>query len=629
MPFFFRRLAPYAAFFLIIQFLVRLTLMIRSSFDIDLTAYDILNIITRGLWLDAVTAAFVIIPIALIILAMPAKYWATRLGTFAEHALRFIFIYVMLFDAVAEHLFWTEFSTRFNFIAVDYLVYTQEVIGNIVESYPLTPLLTAIGIVAAALTWAVRKIQTQDTDSRFSMRAAAFGIYALLTIGLYAASSTAQATYSDNAEAGEIAASGIYNLFYAFWHNEISYDRFYAQRDPEQAKKIARGLFYENEDLLDENGDLVRIINPKGPEKHKNVILVVMESMSADFMGSFGNEENLTPNLDRLAKEGLFFANAYATGTRTVRGLEAVTLSVPPTPGQSIVRRPGNENLFSLGFVFRDRGYDTTFLYGGYGYFDNMNAFFAGNGFNVIDRTAFDKSEYSFANVWGIPDDDVFARAVKEADKSVAAGKPFMQLIMTTSNHRPYTYADGRIDIPSGTGRTGGVKYADYSVGKLIEFAKNKPWFKDTVFVFVADHTAGAGGKVELAPNKYHIPMIFYAPGFIKPKRFEAIASQIDVAPILLGQLNFKYRSKFYGEDLMHDDDEIPHAFISNYQKVALVKNDTITVLSPKKKIDQLSWPAEERMKNENTKLEDEAIGYYQSASWWRETLRRVPSTLN
>ena len=353
-----------------------------------------------------------------------------------------------------------------------------------------------------------------------------------------------------------------------------------------------------------------------------------MESMSANDMGAFGNTSGLTPNLDRLSREGIAFTNTYATGTRTVRGLEAVTLSIPPTPGQSIIRRPDNENLFSLGFVFKDRGYDTKFIYGGYGYFDNMNTFFAGNGFDIVDRTNMNKEEVDFANVWGICDEDMFNRAIKEADQSFASGKPFLHLVMTTSNHRPYTYPEGRIDIASGSNRLGGVKYADYSVGKLIEDAKTKPWFKDTIFIFVADHTAGAGGKAELNPEKYHIPMIFYAPQHIKPQHFDAIASQIDLPTILLGMLNFSYYSKFYGEDLLHDSDEIGHAFISNFQKVALIKSDELTVLAPKRKIDQFTWPAVQMKKIGGNENKREAIAYYQSASWWREEFKRIPTVV-
>lgn len=625
---FFARLRPFFLAFLFVQFWVRVTLMIRASWsEVDFSALEVASMMARGLWLDIVTAGFILIPVALVFLFTRASFWESRAGVWVNNGLRFVFLYAILFDAVAEHLFWLEFSTRFNFIAVDYLVYTTEVIGNIVESYPLPVLLAAIGVAAVLGTFIMRaRSGAGAAPMSLRQRALAFGVYAALVLAGYGLSNTGQAQFNDNAAAGEIAANGIYNLFYAFWHNEINYEQFYAQRDPAAVEKEARKLLAEEGMPFENEASLVRLVKPvrPGPEIHKNVIIIVMESMSASFMRTFGNEKNLTPNLDRIAKDSLSFSHMYATGTRTVRGLEAITLSVPPTPGQSIVRRPNNANLFSLGFVFQDRGYDTKFIYGGHGYFDNMNAFFEGNGFTAIDRTDMSDEEVHFANVWGVADDDLFAKVIKEADKSYAAGKKFMSLAMTTSNHRPYTYPEGKIDIAPKQGREGGVKYADYAVGKLLEWASAKPWYKDTVFVFVADHTHGAGGKAELDPEKYHIPMMIYAPGFIKPQVYEEIASQIDTAPILLGQLNFAYRSKFYGEDLMHDADEIPHAFISNYQKVALIKNGELTVLAPKKQVDQYTWP---RMETDETPEEEDvaaAIGYYQSASRWRDVFRRI-----
>lgn len=627
---FFQHLKPYFLIFLAIQFVVRVTLTIRASWsEMDFTANELVQMLARGMWLDIVTAGFVLIPIALVFLFTRERFWSKPIGAWIDTALRFVFIYVMLFDAVAEHLFWLEFSTRFNFIAVDYLVYTTEVIGNIVESYPIGWLLGGIGAIALLGAYMLRaKPQEAATHQQgFRFRLAAFAVYVALLVVGYTASGISQAQFNDNAEAGEIAANGIYNLFYAFRHNEINYDQLYAKEDAATVNARARKLLTEKEMPFENDHSLVRLVKNDGPEKHKNVIIVVMESMSASFMQAFGNTNNLTPNLDRFAKEGLFFSDMYATGTRTVRGLEAITLSVPPTPGQSIVRRPGNENLFSIGFVFKDRGYDTKFIYGGHGYFDNMNAFFAGNGFETVDRTDMTKEEINFSNVWGVADDDLFARVIKEADKSYAAGKKFMSLAMTTTNHRPYTYPEGKIDILPKNGREGGVKYADYAVGQLVEWAKDKPWFKDTVFVFVADHTHGAGGKAELNPEKYHIPMIVYSPGFIKPQVYKKMASQIDVAPILLGQLNFTYRSKFYGEDLMHDDDETPHAFISNYQKVALIKDGELTVLAPKRMVSQYTWPL---MGDDHPESDDisDTIAYYQSASWWRDNFRREPTVI-
>lgn len=626
----FKRLLPFAAIFLFIQTLLRVSLIARGFFDVEFSPSDMAQVLVKGVWFDVVTCSFLMLPFALYCLVVPARLH----GVWAERVMRFAFCFVLLFDAVAEHLFWTEFTTRFNFIAVDYLIYTQEVIGNIKESYPVGWLVLAVALFALLLCWLSLRLLPFRREVEGVKRRAVHFVAACAACGvLYSASNMEQAAFANNAEAGELAANGIYNLFNAFWHNEIRYDRFYTVEAKDVVRRDLRNLMFEKAEesefiATDGKDEFTRVIKTSGPERHKNVVLVVMESMSADYMQRFGNTENLTPVLDRLTKESLFLSNTYATGTRTVRGLEAVTLSIPPTPGQSIIRRPGNENLFSLGFIFKDRGYDAKFIYGGYGYFDNMNAFFAGNGFDVVDRTSMDKKKIDFANVWGVCDEDMFTRALEEGDASYAAGKPFFHLIMTTSNHRPFTYPDGRIDLPSHGGRSGGVKYADYAVGKLLEDAKKKPWFKDTVFVFVSDHTAGAGGKAELDPHKYHIPMMFYSPGFIKPREFSNIASQIDMAPILLGLLNFSYYTKFYGEDLLRDTDEVPHAFISNYQKVALVKENELTVLAPKRKVERYRWPEMTPLPAEASAGVEDAVAYYQSASWWREFYGRIPTVV-
>ena len=145
--------------------------------------------------------------------------------------------------------------------------------------------------------------------------------------------------------------------------------------------------------------------------------------------------------------------------------MEALTLALPPTPGRSLIKRPRNENLFTLGSVFRSRGYDTAFIYGGFGYFDNMNYFFGNNGYRVIDRTS-PGADITFANVWGACDEDLFRWTMREADASFAANKPFHFFVMTTSNHRPFTYPEGKIDLPSKeSGRSGAVKYSDFAIG--------------------------------------------------------------------------------------------------------------------------------------------------------------------
>ena len=164
-----------------------------------------------------------------------------------------------------------------------------------------------------------------------------------------------------------------------------------------------------------------------------------------------------------------------------------------------------------------------------------MNTFFGGNGFDIVDRgrgylfgdsftakrTNIKDNEIQFENAWGVCDEDIYKQVIKEADKSYSNKKPFFNFIMTTSNHRPYTYPNNKIDIPSGTGRNGAVKYTDFAIGEFINKIKNKPWYNNTVIVFMADHCASSAGKWELNVDKYHIPAIIYNLPNIEPSKIE------------------------------------------------------------------------------------------------------------
>ena len=187
-------------------------------------------------------------------------------------------------------------------------------------------------------------------------------------------------------------------------------------------------------------------------------MLVSIESLGWDYVGALGGKPGLTPNLDRLAADGMLFTQMYATGQRTVRGLEALTLSVPPTPGHAVPMRPDNKGFQTIGGIFKQHGYEPLYLYGGYSYFDNMKDFFSGNGYTVIDRNSIDAADIHHETIWGVADEDLFTLALRELDQRAAVGKLFFAHIMTTSNHRPFTYPADRIDVPSGSGRPGAVK---------------------------------------------------------------------------------------------------------------------------------------------------------------------------
>ena len=424
--------------------------------------------------------------------------------------------------------------------------------------------------------------------------------------------------FSSDAQANEQAGNGYFDFWHAFWANEIDYDRFYKTLPAQRAlATLANALGRPRLKVELSQRPYEHEVTAAGPPKRLNVVMISVESYSAKFMAAFGNRQALTPRTDRLAAEGLLFTRIYATGTRTVRGLEALALSVPPTPGHSIVKRPNNNRLFTVGEVFKEAGYEPLYLYGGYGYFDNMNVFFSGNGYTVIDRTAIESKDIHFENIWGVADEDLFTLALHELNRRHAAGIKFYAHVMTTTNHRPYTYPAGRIDIPSKTGREGGVKYTDWAIGDFMDRARTRPWFHDTVFVIVADHTHKGRGRQELPPENYHIPLIIYAPAHVQPGRVDTLASQIDVAPTLLGLLDFSYRSRFFGHDILREGQRHPRALFSNYQTVGYYEQGRIVELKPNGRVHVVDAGTGRPAPDDalSRELIDDAISYYQVAA--------------
>ena len=621
----------FAAFNLIL----RLIFLVWERKEIDFSPLLLAKINLVGVFFDFITLCYIVTPALIYYICAPTKFFNSVAHQKANKVFYFLFLYVITFSCFAEITFWQEFQTRFNFIAVDYLIYTTEVINNIVESYPMGPLLAAILAISATIFYFTqKKIVVQKNDEGFISRIKCGVVIPLIALAAFLTIDSSKLTkVSENNYANEIAENGIYQLFSAYRNNKINYEQLYSTIDRGEALQNLRADISKQEPhskFVNEN-DIERLVSGfgAGGEKKYNVIFVSIESFSADFMKHFGNEENITPNMDKIAKEGLFFTGMKATGTRTVRGLEALTLSVPPTPGNSIVRRSGNENLFNIATPLKERGYDARFIYGGYGYFDNMNYFYESNGFEIVDRAKFSKEEITFENAWGVSDEDLFDKTISEADKSFAAKKPFFNFVMTTTNHRPFTYPDGKIDIASKTGRNGSVKYTDYAIGKLLEKAREKKWFENTIFVFVADHCAGSAGNTDVPLWRYQIPAIFYAPKIIAPKVFAKNVSQIDIAPTLLGVLNLSYKSKFFGHDVIHNEKTLAHtSFVSTYTDIGYFKNDKLFLLKPKKeqkvfdvKLEKFGWNGSVETPTEIYDEKDlrEAISYYQTASHFFE----------
>ncbi len=558
----------------------------------------------------------------LFVLPFAAFTYTSRVGQWVLYGFGLLLVYGLLFVAASELVFWNEFSVRFNFIAVDYLVYTTEVIGNIRESYPIGRWL-ALLVVLAFVVFLVgkRSLRARDDGSRLWQRGKVVLVWLVLTVISVAAVNGSMKERTHNNYVNELAGNGIYQFFAAFRSGHLDYAKFYRTLPDDQAYARLRQLLKTPDAtfISDDPRDLTREIRRVGPEKHLNVVLISVESLSGDYLGTFGNTEHITPYLDSLVEHSVFFDNLYANGTRTVRGLEALALSVPPTPGDSLVREHNNENLFSLASVFNDRGYQSDFVYGGYGQFDNMNYFFGNNGYRDVDRRDIPKTATIHGqNVWGVADEDLYTLALGQMDQIHAEDKPFFLHVMTTSNHRPYTFPDNRVKFPNHS-RAGAVAYTDWAIGDFIRRARAKPYFDNTVFVITADHCASSAGKTSLPINRYHIPLWIYAPTQFKPERVERLMGQLDIPPTLLGMLNFSYRTRFFGHDLFQLPPEREHAFPGTYEKLGYLHDDVLTILEPQSKLEQVkpdyATGDATPIHPVNESLVDDAVAYYQVAS--------------
>ena len=607
-----------------VSFLTRVILALRP--DVSGRWNELASAFLIGSAYDLITVPFVLAPLILFLALLPNRTARWRLPRLLIGIGIPVSVFLLLFTAVAEWIFWDEFGSRFNFIAVDYLVYTHEVIGNIWQSYPVGKILIALAVVALLISVPLIRRTWASTALPLGWAGRLSGT--LLAVALpvalfYGVSSSDKNRFSSDA-LNELAGNGLYEFASAARNNEMDYMRLYAALPAKEAFALVHEKQAQSSDGWRSANieDRQYAIRAKGAEKHLNVVLISVESLGAEFIGAWGDPRGLTPRLDQLAKEGLAFGQVYATGNRTVRGLEALALSIPPTPGQSIVKRPDNGQLFTLGDVFENKGYDPTFIYGGYGYFDNMSEFFSNNDYRVVDRSAIAKDKIHYENIWGVADEDLFALSLAEIDDSLArsGGKqPVFAHIMTTSNHRPYTYPEGRIDIPSGTGREGAVKYTDWAIGHFIDEARKKPWFKDTLFVITADHGASARGTGEIPVEKYRIPLLFYSPAHLKPERIDRLMSQMDIPPTLLGRLNFSYDSKFFGQDIFRQKPGEERAFVANYQSLGFLRDGRLVMLYPKRKVhttasEHAGSRRTDQALDEQT-LEREAIAWYEAAS--------------
>jgi phosphoglycerol transferase MdoB-like AlkP superfamily enzyme len=618
----FRPLFALALWYLALGAIVRIVLWAAFGRAQHVSVLSVPWVLLAGSVADAVQSLYLLAPFALCLFLAPERLLQFRVTRGLMIVGAFAWMFALGFMAVAEYYFFEEFDARLNLVAVDYLMYPTEVVGDIRAEYPVVPVLIGVGVVSAASVLLLRRylLVPVSAPTRLLGRLRPLVVLAAVLALAIAFFETRTLALSDNRVTDEIASNGASSFFRALRTNEIDYHTYYASRpSPDNWATLVSHLQLQGAPFTRlPQGRLDREYagNPRGLGK-LNVVVVASESFGAEFSRLYGSERDWTPEFDKIAQQGIWFRHMYASGTRTVRGLEAISTSLPPIPSVSVLRRPGNEGIANWGSVMRQHGYNASFLYGGYGYFDNMNYFFGHNGFVVRDRENIPKP-VRFENIWGVADEDLFDSAMRYFDGLAKSEVPFFSIVMTTSNHKPFTFRAGVPGVePKGGGRESGVRYADYAQGYFLREAQKHAWFDNTVFIIVADHGARVYGRADIPLKSYEIPMVIYAPKHLQPRRVDTLTTQIDIAPTVLGLLGLPYRAPFFGDDVLNESGAEPVAFFSHNHDVALYKNGELAILGLNKSVQNVFYDSQRDSYQPaplNPPLNDLAVAYYQTA---------------
>lgn len=525
-----------------------------------------------GVRLDLMTLCPLLMPVAAAVLLWPRRGRAL-LATLVASYLAVTSAAMALLE-VATPGFLAQYDSRPNRIFVDYLGYPSQVLPTVWHERPWSLVFgVLISIGSGIFVWRlVRDSVLADAPWSWPRRLLVVPLVGLL---LFAGTRStlsprggniSTAAFSGDHLVNELALNSAYAVSYALYERRHENDEsaLYAEMPDEEAyARVRREMLVPEDAFTDPSLPTLHRQPPSvARDRPLNLVILLEESLGAGFVGSLGGL-SLTPNLDRLASEGLLFTNLFATGTRTVRGIEAIVSGLPPTPSSSAVKLGlAQGGFFTLGDLLRRHGYETEFFYGGVSNFDNMRGFFLNNGFaRVIDQDEFGAPV--FQGTWGVSDEDLVTKAHRAF---VAHGdQPFFALLLSTSNHTPYEYPAGRItERADEEPLHGAIRYADYAIGELFRLAKEADYFRRTVFLVVADHDTRVFGADLVPIDKFHIPALVIAPG-LAPGRADVVASQVDLPPTVLGLLGVTTEHPMPGRDLMRVPPGTPGHAIMQY----------------------------------------------------------------
>ncbi|AGQ39809.1 TPA: LTA synthase family protein [Mannheimia haemolytica] len=505
----------------------------------------------------------------------------------------------ILFMEVATPNFIETFDLRPNRLFIEYLVHPREVFTMLINGH-LWAVICGIGIAMISLIiywklsgWATKNLHFPSWKMRPLL---ALLVAAIVFVGgrssfAHRGINPAMVAFSSDPLVNSLVLNSGYSVLYAVQQlkDEDKSSEQYGKMSVEEMFNIVKQV--RNRPASDYISDEIPTLTQNKATyqgKPKNIVIILEESLGAQFVGSLGGK-NLTPNLDKLSEQGWYFTNLYATGTRSVRGIEAVTAGFTPTPARSVVKLTKSQtNFFSIAELLKRQGYHTSFIYGGEKHFDNMASFFYGNGFQqIIDEK--DYKNPKFTATWGVSDEDLFDKANGTFNQLHKSGKPFFSLVFSSSNHDPFEFPDGKIELyeqPKQT-RHNAAKYADYAIGHFFELAKKSEYWQDTVFLVIADHDSRAVGEHLVPIQHFHIPALLLGE-HIQPRTDNRLVSQLDMPTTLLSVAGISGQYPMIGYDLTQDDPN--RAFMQYDATQAMMRGNDVVVMRPNLPIEGFSY---------------------------------------
>ena len=496
---------------------------------------------------------------------------------------------------VADTQFYHEFSSHLSFKETDYLT-SLELAGTIAADYPIV--LPAVVILLLFLSYLVlskRLLRSAAAVTgnwkknllwlplNFVLAGGLLLIAARGGIGLSTLNWGA-AVFSSDPFANQLALNGLFSFGKSYDMEKNDDGEAVLQNmgvKYDEAVKIVRQELDSTDIYLDSLGTnreinpLARLTITGQPLQKKNVVVILLESWMAEYIGALGSISGVTPCFDQLASEGVLFTNFYTGGPRSNRGIVSVVTGYPSHYGTSVMKRIGGQKAFySLPGILKERGYQTSFIYGGDPEFDNMQGFFRNNGVNeVIGQSDFPIT--AKAGKWGVSDDIMFERATNYL---ASCREPFFSLIFTLSNHEPFEAPEGFkrfTAADSGKYRyMNTYAYSDQALGRFFEKLKNQPFFHNTIFVLVADHGLNRNQSWLIDPHRYHIPLLLINSG-LPAAKVEITGNQSDILPTVLSLLGGEFTQASWGRNLLKVQEERA-VYLSPGDIFGMVKKDTL-----------------------------------------------------